>query len=100
MLWLNRNCSYLSWVRLFLLVDEGLGCSGYGVSSRNRGSILRGAHKLNSSTLNDNVGCGWKIFRITDRIAIPQKPSFLPVQGMNLPATVDKFSGEKHPHSW
>jgi len=51
---------------------------------------LRGAHEFDSATLDNDVGGWWKIFRVTDRVAVAQKAGFLPVQGMDLPATEGK----------
>lgn len=73
---------------------EGLRSSGHGVLSRCRRAILRGAHEFDSATLDDDVGGWWKILRVTDRVAVAQKTGFLPVQGMDLPATEGKNSLE------
>lgn len=88
--------SYLGGIRLLRLLDEGLRSSGHGVSSGCRRAILRRAHKLDSTTLDYDIRGWWKILRITDRVAITQKPGLFPVQGVDLSATEGKSSIEEH----
>lgn len=86
----REESTYLRWVRLLGLVVEGLRAAGHGVPTGCRGAILRGADELDSSTLDDDVGGGWKILCVTERVAVAQEPGFLPVQGVDLSETVGK----------
>lgn len=82
---------YLGRVGLLrLLLVEGLRTPGHGVPAGCRRAILRGAHELDPTTLDDDIGGWWKILCVTDRVAVAQKARLLPVQGMNLPATEGK----------
>ena len=86
--WKTKEWTYLRRVRLLGLVVECLRATGHGVSTGCRGAILRGADKLDSATLDDDVRGWWKILCVTERIAVAQQPSFLPVKGVDLSATV------------
>lgn len=85
-----RASSYLGGIGLLRLLVERLRGSGHSVLPGCRCAILRGAHELDSTTLDDDVGGWWKILCVTDGIAVAQQTRFLTVQGMNLSATEGK----------
>lgn len=66
----ERGSTYLRRVRLLGLVVEGLRATRHGVPTGCRGAILRGADKLDSATLDDDVRGWWKILCVTERVAV------------------------------
>lgn len=86
---------YLERIWFFWLMIIDVGClkrlrgpSDSVVLSWHSRAILRGAHELDPTTLHDEVGGWWVVVYTADRVAVAQEPSFIHLQGVDLPATV------------